>query len=193
MKTYKRNLLVAALFVLGTFFNYANSKTILKNTKAVKVVFENVEKNHTLKIIDSEGVVLHTENVSTNGSLVKFFDFSSLDSGTYKIEVEKDFETLIKRFEVKGKQIFLNEIEEKVVFKPVVRTKDNTVLISRINFDKSPLNITVYYNDSVILEETISSNEKVINKVYKLDNNLKGAYKIVVSNNNKSTVKNLTL
>ena len=79
MSLVKKSLSVVVVFMLGTLISYANVKVISKNTKAVKVVFENVQKNHPLTIIDAEGVVLHKENVSNNGHLVKFFDFSSLN------------------------------------------------------------------------------------------------------------------
>jgi len=193
MKTIKINLLVAVVFMLGTLSNYANVEIALKNTKAVKVVFENVEKNHSLTITDKEGVILHRENISKNGHLEKLFDLSSLKDGQYKIEVDKNFEVLIKNFTIKNKAVILDENTGKIVFKPIIKNKDNNVLISRINFDKKPLHISIYYKDMLILEETIKSDKTLLNKVYQLDETKKGNYTIIVTGNSKSTVEEFSL
>ena len=44
-----------------------------------------------------------------------------------------------------------------------------------------------------MIEETIISEEDLIEKMYKLDETKKGNYKVVVSNNNRTTVKKFTL
>jgi len=189
MKTTGRKLLVAVVFMLGTLSNYANVGGISKSTKLVKVIFENVEKNHNLIVKDSQGIILHKENISKDGHLEKIFDFSSLKDGAYEIVVDKDFEILVKTFEVKGNQILFKNSTEKTIFKPVIKNKEDKVLISRINFDRSPLAVSIYYNNQVILEEVLKSEKSVINKAYKLDKNLKGTYKVIVSNKEKSSTK----
>ena len=61
MKTIKRNLVIAVAFILGTFANFANIDSASISTKKVKVVFENVEKGHSLTIKDIEGIIYHQE------------------------------------------------------------------------------------------------------------------------------------
>jgi len=189
MKKIKRNLLLAVVFMLGTLNNYANVEKISKN---IKVVFENVEKGHALTIKDHVGTVIYNEDIYKNGILVKVFDFSSLENGSYSIEVEKEFEILVKEVEVKNQQVILKKDSEKVIFRPVIKNKEDRVFISRINFDKSPLNVTVYYKDYVIVEETISSEDRIIEKTYHLDQALKGEYRVVVSNKATSSIKEFT-
>ena len=193
MNLIKKSLSVVVVFMLGTLFTYANVTIISKKTKAVKVVFENVEKNHSLTVIDSQGVILHKENVSSNGHLVKFFDFSSLKDGKYQIQVDKEFEVLVKNIEIKKNTVLLNDDLDEVVFKPVVMKKNNFVFISRINFDKTPMHVSIFYKDEQILDETITSNKDVIEKAYKLDDSIKGDYKVVVHNHDKSVVKEFSL
>ena len=192
MKAIKRNLLVAVV-LLGTLVNYANVDENFKNTKLIKVVFENVQKNHDLVVKNSEGVVLHKENISKDGYLVKFFDFSYLNDGEYTVEVNKDYEILIKSFKVENSKVVVSKNVEKTIFKPVIKTIDNHIQISRINFDKSALNISIYYKNNIIVEEVVKSDDKLVNKLYKLDDTIKGNYRVIVSNNNKSYTKEFTL
>ena len=151
MSLVKKSLSVVVVFMLGTLISYANVKVISKNTKAVKVVFENVQKNHPLTIIDAEGIVLHKENVSNDGDLVKFFDFSFLKEGMYKIEVDRDFETLIRTFEVKNNEVIFNIDSDKIVFNgktSLFSSSISTPVISPIPF---------FFIISIVLSLTIES------------------------------------
>ena len=186
MKKFKNNLLVAIALMLGTLTNYANVEKISKN---IRVVFENVEKNHALTIKDQEGVVLYNENIHENGMLVKFFDFSTLNDGIYTIEVEKEHEIIIKEVDIKDNVVTLNKAAEKVLYRPSIEIKEDRVFVSRINTDKSPLHVTVYYKDHEIAEETVASEKEVVTKVYHLDEALRGNYSIVVSSKETSYSK----
>ena len=147
MKTVKRNILLTIVFILVTLVNYANVGTISNTIKKVKVVFENVEKGNSLIIKDQYGIVLHEEKISKDGNLIKFLDFSSLKEGIYTIEVDKSYEILIKKIEVKNNQIFLDKNAVKIIAKTIIGNNKNLVLVSKINLDKSPLNVKVYCND----------------------------------------------
>lgn len=194
MKTTKRKVLVV-VFMLATLFNYANEKKDSYNTidiKEVKVVFKNVKKGHTLTIKDEDGDLLHTENVNKNGNLTKVFDFSFLKNGNYKIELNKDFEIIVKPFNKISDKITFKIEAEKVIYKPVIRNDKNLIMLSKISFDKMPLKVTIYYDDNIILSETITS-ETIINRVYSLDKNKKGNYNVVINNNKKSYSKKFSI
>ena len=89
---------LVVVFMLGTLVNYANDKDVnnVIHAKKTKVVFKGAKKGHQLKIKDSNGILLHVENVNIEGNLIKFFDFSKLQDGDYTLELEKDFEIIIK-------------------------------------------------------------------------------------------------
>jgi hypothetical protein len=65
-------------------------------------------------------------------------------------------------------------------------------MISKIAFDKKPSKISLYYNDEIIYSETIKS-EMILNRVYKLDKDEKGDYKVVIYNNKRSYVHNFKI
>ena len=193
MKAIKNNLLIAVVFILGTLTNYASIDSISTNTKKVKVFFENVKKGNSLTIKDIQGVVYHQKNIRKDGDLMEFFDFSTLKEGIYTVEVDKYFEILIKKIERKNNEVTMSEEVEKVVSKPIFGHNQNLLAISKINLDKSPLEVVVYCNDAIIVEQTIISEEELIEKVYKLDETRKGDYKVMVSNNNRTFTKEFTL
>lgn len=185
MKTINKKVLLA-IFILGTFISHANNSDFknIADAKKVTVVFNNAKKGHQLSMKDAQGVVLHSEKVSEQGNLVKTFDFSNLKNGTYTLELDKDFEIVIKVLEVKNKTIIFNEDANKIIFKPFIRTEENLVLISSTTFDKKPLEINIYHNDEIIYSETATS-DSILNRIYRLNKEIKGDYKVIVRNNQR--------
>lgn len=189
MKANKKSFVLVVVFMLGTLLNYANNnakginKTI--NAEKVKVAFKNVKKGHELTIKDDKGVQLHSEIVSRRGLLTKVFDFSSLKDGKYTIELDKDFEIVVKTLEIKNNKVIFNEDSKSVFFKPVVRNDDNLLLISKLGFKKEPLKIALYFDDAIIYSETVKD-EASLERVYKLDEKLKGDYKVVITDTKSS-------
>ena len=181
MKTIKRRVLVV-VFMLGTLFNYANNEKEFNKTidaKKVKVVFKDVKKGQLLSVKDKNGFKLHSETVSSQGELIKFFDLSTLNNGVYTIELNKEFKVVIKSLLVKNNNVSFIKDSEKIIFKPVIRNKENLVLISKVNFDKKPVKITLFYNDEVIYSETLKG-ELMLKRVYRLDKELRGNYTVIV-------------
>ena len=194
MKTTKKLVLVVTL-MFGTLISYANNandfNTIL-NAKKVRIGFKNVKKGHLLTVKDDNNVQLHSEIISQKGDLNKIFDFSSLNDGKYTVELSKDFEIVIKTFNVKNNRVLFNNNSKSVIYKPLIRNDENILMISKIDFNKKPLKILVYYNNEVIYKETIEDNT-VLNRVYKLNQDIKGEYSAVVYTNNRSYVKNFKI
>ncbi|WP_439129820.1 hypothetical protein [Polaribacter sp.] len=190
MKTNFKKCLVVVM-MLGTLMNYANEK---KNTayvvdgKKVKVEFNTVKKGNTLTIKDSHDVVIYSQDIEKSGNYAKIFDLSKLVKGDYTAELEKDFEIIVKNFSIlEGKVSFK---EEKTIFKPVIRTENNLVLISKIDFNKEPLKVALYYKGDVIFSETFKDDSQVLNRVYRLSEKEKGNYSVVINSNERSYVQN---
>ena len=195
MKTNKRLVLVV-VFMLGTLFNYANNGSEINsksvNAKKVRVEFKDAKKGHLLIIKDEQGVQLHSETVSKVGDLNKTFDLSSLVDGKYTIELNKDFKIIVKTINVKNNRVFFNNNDNKVIVKPLISNNENVLKISKINSIKEPLKVVVYYNNEIIYTETIEDSI-VLNRVYKLNKDIKGDYTAIVYSNNRSYSKNFKI
>ena len=192
MKTLKKITLVALM--LGTLIGYANEDKKTTNNKAkstVKVEFKNVKKGQTLTIKDDQGTAFYNNEIKIAGNYSRTFNFSALEDGIYSAELNKDFEIHIKEFYVKnGLVTFLNNNNEKV-FKPVIRAKDNLLYVYKLAFKQESVKITIQYNDEVILSEVVEGKE--LQRAYKLSKNKIGNYKILVSSNDRTFVKEFTL
>ena len=189
----KKIILVALMF--GTLITNANEKdnTNYKEAKkTVKVEFNNVKKGQTLTIKNSNGLTVYNNEIKNSGDYSRTFDFSALENGIYSAELNKDFEIVIKQFYVEnGLVTFLNNKDEKI-FKPIIRTEGDLLLVSKINFNNEPLKVTLYYNDEAVLSETISG-DKLLKRVYKLSEKEVGAYKVVVSSDERTYTKEFNI
>ena len=186
MSIIKKTILVVGL-VFGSFSNYATNieSNNLVNANNVTVIFNHVKKGQKLTIKDIDGVVLYSENVALNGKFIKRFDFSLLNNGNYSLELEKDFQIVVKSLKIEEGKVFISDDAKKVILKPVIRTEDNLLMVTKIAFDKQPIQIELFYNNEIILSETIEG-DSILNRVYKLDHKLKGDYKIIVKNNGRN-------
>lgn len=193
MKTIKRVVLVVVL-MLGTFTNYAKNRELsnVLNAKKVTVEFKDAKKGHQLKIKDEYGIILYSENVTKKGNLIKTFDFSKLNNGNYTLELNKDFQIEIKSVTISNGKVFLNQVSNKVINKPVIRSEKNRLMISKITFDEKPMHVALYYNNEIIFSESVEGSS-VINRVYKLDEELKGDYRVVVYSNGRNYINDFKI
>jgi len=193
MKTIKRKVLVV-VFMLMTLLNYANKNELnnLLDAKKIMIVFKDAKKGQKLTIKDDSGIVLHLEDVKKGGNLIKYFDFSKLKNGNYTLELEKDFEIIIKLITVKNNVVVFDEDAQTTIFKPVIRNEKNMLMITQIAFDKKPIEVEIYYNGEVVYSETVKGSP-ILNRVYKLDEELIGDYRVIVNNNGRSYVNSFKL
>lgn len=192
MKNLSKKLIIVAL-IASSFISFGNPKENANNTISVvndtklKVVYNDVKKGHTLRLRTEDGEKIYSEAITIDGQLVKVLDLSALENGTYKIELEKDFSILVNTIKIENNTIIFSEDNDSVIFKPVVRNDNNLLLISKIAFDSKPLQVNIYYKDEMIYSETIT-NDGIIKKAYRLQKETKGAYRVVLYNNNRSYI-----
>lgn len=188
MKTILKKTLLAIL-ILGTFINYANEKnTSNSDVKNVKVAFKAVKKGQTISIKDKNNDIIYNDIIQMAGNYSKIFDLTALKNGRYTAELNKDFEIIIKPFIVENGFVTFLANNEKTIYIPLIRTTENLVFISKRGFDKGFVKITLYYGDELIYTET-STEERLLNRTYRLLKNKTGAYKAVVYSNNRSYTK----
>ena len=184
MKTIKNNILVV-VFMFATLMNFANNANDFRNT--IEVAFNNIKKGNILTIKNNIGTIIFSEKITDNNTLDAIFDFKTLTNGNYTIELEKAFEIISMPLIVKSENIIFRKDVKNVTFKPVIRNKENVLMISKIAFDNTPLKIDIYFNNEYIFSDTVKDkNASLLNRVYKLDKNEDGNYKVIVRNNSRS-------
>ena len=190
-KTLTKSLLVTLM--LGAFISYATENPSKKeHANSTRIVLNDVKKGPILFIKNITGKILHKQLLNITGAITKKFDFSSLKNGYYTLEINKDFQIDIKPFTVISGEAIFNKKAEKVIFKPVIRTDKNKVLISKLDFDAISIQISIYYEGEIIYTD-IAKGEFLIEKIYALQEDKKGNYKIVTKANDRIYIKEFSL
>jgi hypothetical protein len=194
MKANIKNIILVAL-MFGTLIGYANENK--KSTEVddnVKIIFKSVKKGQNLTIANEQGQTIYKEKIKSSGNYSRVFNLKNLKDGLYTTELNKDFESVITQIKVvNGKASFLHDNKKKI-FKPVIRKQGNLLFISKIDFNKAPLKISLYYKGDLIYFETVKRNKNdVLNKVYKLSDIETGNYKVIVSTDNKVYTEDFTI
>lgn len=185
MKTVFKKILVLAI-TLGSLTGYANAKTdIIPSSKLVS-------KGDHISVSDAAGVVLYSGSINYNGNIQNLYDFSQLQDGIYTVEVNKDFEIDVNSVKVKANKVTFIETTSKKIFKPVFRLNDSQLIISKLAMDSNEMDIELYFKNDIILSETIKGSD-VLNRVYKLDQNLKGEYTAIIRANGRVFVENFKI
>ena len=187
MKTMK-TLMLVVLLGLTTIAN-AETRGMNKSflAKAVVIDFENVKKGQLLQVIDSEGFIIYSEELASDGNYEKVFNFDALLNGMYTIELEKDFEILVRPFQIKDYAILFDDSKEYRRFKPFISTENSLLKISKLNLESLPVNLRIYYKDELIYSESFKD-QLMINKVFRLSSKMKGNYTAKIIGEDKTFV-----
>ena len=189
MRTIKKMTLV--VLMLSATLSYAGKKekdNAKAFAKSIIVEFVNAKKGQTLFVKNENGIVLHSEIVKNSGDLSKAFDLNQLEDGKYTIELEKDYEIIIKPVEIKNNVLTFIQNKETKIFKPLVRHKKDKLLISQLTPESEQVKVEIFYEDELIYSETIQG-EKTVNRVYKLQNEKLGNYYAIVKADNRSYIE----
>lgn len=193
MKTIKKITLVVLMLV--TTLSYAGkeeTKEAVAFSKITVVEFDNVKKGHKLLVKDEHGIILHSETVKNNGDLSKLFDLKQLKSGKYTVELDKDFEIIIKSFDIKNNTITFYSNTKTKIFKPTIRIENNKLLVSQMSLESDSIDVEIYYGDNLIYSEAVKG-EKTINRIYKLSETEVGDYQAIIRTGDRTYVKSFKL
>ncbi|MFT5257323.1 MAG: hypothetical protein ACI8VJ_000453 [Polaribacter sp.] len=191
--TLKKYLIVALMF--GTLINYATEKNNAINVidgKKVKVEFTAVKKGQVLSIKDANGSIIYNYIIETPGNYSKTFDLTALKNGRYTTELEKNFEIIIKPFFVENGLVTFLTQNTKTIFKPIIRTAENLVFISKMSFDNEAIKITLYYEGAVIYSETIKEG-KELERIFRLLKTKKGDYRVAINSKKRGYSKSFKI
>ncbi|SCY06266.1 hypothetical protein SAMN05192588_0950 [Nonlabens sp. Hel1_33_55] len=190
MKTIKN--LIAATLLFTALNSYATEIEIVSSANVTTLQFSNVKKGQQVTIKDDFNTILYKETIQANGTYAKKFNLTALEDGSYTIELTKDYEIIVKSFDIKAKQVKLNQSNEVMIFKPNVRLEDVKMIISQLSLTKSPLNVELYYNGVLIHNDKITG-DTILSRVYQLSATKKGNYRVVMNSNDHSFTKNFTI
>ncbi|WP_339622789.1 hypothetical protein [uncultured Winogradskyella sp.] len=185
MKATVKKLVVIAM-ILISYVNYA-TETLSNSPK-----FYNVIKGHYISVTDNFGEVIYNGLIKQTGNLTTLFDFTRLKNGNYTVEINKDFEIEINTIVVNNGTVLLLDDSTKKIFKPVFRIENSKVLISKLALDSNQMTVELYYGETLIYTDNIEGAD-ILNRVYQLDNSLKGSYSAIIRTNSRVYIENFRI
>lgn len=199
-KEVKKGILM--VMMLSAMLSNATRPATFENKVEIKnsiLSIHNVKQGQQLVIKDYYGIVLYKELIEKSGAYSKGFDLTALPNGEYYFELDRDIEIQVIPFKVYMNKVeFLKEKETKF-FKPVIRFKENKVLLSRLSFDNKPLEVKIYYDYDngysgyELLHSEKFKDTKIVERVYALDKTKKGNYKVVVKTEGREFTESITI
>lgn len=178
--------------LLITVFSYSSAMTSFGNKHEIEktiIKLDNVKQGQLLIIKDYRGAVLYNEVLEKEGTYSKVFNLSELPQGEYYFELKKDLEIKVLPFKVKHQTVEILSEKEFTLFVPIIRSKKNKIYLSRMSMNNMPLKVNIYYegdNDEELIYSENIKNQNIIERIYALDERLKGLYKIIVSTEGRS-------
>ncbi len=185
MKKVVRNILVVAV-MLGTYTGYAST-----TTSDLPTSYE-VKKGKYISVKDESGNVIYRGEINQDRNIKDFLNFSQLNDGIYTVEVSRAYEIEINTVEVKNSLAsFIDNAKEKI-FKPVFRTENSKVIISKLALDAKEMEVELYFEDNLFHSETVKGG-KILNRVYQLDRGLPGDYTAIIRSNDRVYVEHFRI
>lgn len=183
MKNLFRKILVLAV-MFGTYTSYAIEQLeVSSNSNSI------IAKGNLISVTDNSGKIIYSGRTNYNGNIKSLYDFTNLNDGIYSIEIDKDFEIETKSFEVKNHVVTFFENNDTTIFKPVIKTENEKVIVSKLALQEEDLEIELYYKGDLIHSETVIANS-ILNRVYKLDSSIKGEYTAIIRVNDRAYIEN---
>ena len=193
MKNIIKNSLVLVVLFTSLLGNANSSLLNSKDDTRTTLTLTNVKRGNELTIKDAYGITLYNEMIQNSGNYMKGFDLTKLPDGEYFFELDKGLEIKTIPFTVESTTVEFNKEKETTFFKPFVRSEENKVYVSKLSLNKQPLKIDLYFNgtdshDFELIHSEIADNTQIINRVYSLNINEKGNYKIVTKTEGRTFI-----
>ncbi len=172
---------VALMFVVATSAAKEPTLSLTPNEeKSLNFEMNTTSEETLVRIIDTNGTVVYSENITAAIEYSKKFNFQNLAQGSYSLRVENDLKETVFTFFIEDSAIKI--VERKENSKPVFRKAGQRVFLNFLNLEKDDVKISVYdSNNRVVFNETIKET-MLVEKAFNFENAFEDTYLVVVKN-----------
>ena len=192
MKKVVRSAVIVAL-MFATAIGMANEPKLRTESASKNLILEmDAENNQTsVKFIDNEGNVIHSDSNANTDDYIKKFNLQTLPEGLYYLKIENSLRELVYTLSVNETNI--DVVENREILKPAFKSQDNKVSLSLLNLKKEDVEIKVLDSSSRIVFEEVLSEEMNIQKAFDFNLAPEDTYTIVVKDSNDIYYNNVVV
>jgi len=198
MKTIKSFSKVTMLLAFVAFANTLMAAGNLKlnilplnSEKAVVAISNNIAAKFQIIIENNKGEKVYYKEINSDSKdYRKIFDFSELESGSYKLTVNIGGSMAERSFTIGSEKIAVGK--EKTVTEPYFAFTDGVLKVSYLNFPEENLNLNFYKNNDLVYTKKIGKTFNVI-EGFDLSNLEKGDYSVELSGDENNFTYNVNV
>ncbi|QDO93065.1 hypothetical protein FNB79_03435 [Formosa sediminum] len=200
-----KNIITLSICLLVMTTSFATNYTDISFSKKgdgskmeIILTLSDVKAGQELYIKDENGVILYNQTIQKSGIYNSKFDISALPDGNYHFEHDKDAYTKLIPFTVDNGEVNFAKAKEKVIYKPIVRLKNDFIYVSKLDLEKKNVKINIYYSakdkgELKLVHSDEISNTIKIERAYRLSELHKGNYKVIIESDGKSYIENFKI
>ena len=176
-------LVVISGAVLASGNLQVNIVPVSKNKTMVHVT--NVEKSkYEIEVKNEKGaVVYYKRTVTPQATYAKYYNFSMLNNGDYRLTVKVNNEKTENTLRIQNGQVEL--VDQRKEVEPFFTMKENRLELSWLNFAEEDSRLLVYDNNELIFEKNLNP-QFAVNYALDFSNLKSGNYNAVLATDNNS-------
>ena len=144
--------LAVVLTTAGTYANVTDFSLLVKKEEGKTINFSmNSKEKMELSLYDSNNMMIHNETI--DGATERTYNLEALPPGLYFLKADSATKTANYEVTVTDTTARIASKAKAEVYKPTLVSKDGIVTLSILNFNESPVAVTIYDTDGVELYE----------------------------------------
>jgi len=158
--------------------NFKVSLTAKTEGKALLNVSNDSKHIYAIDISDSYGNMIYSyETTNSQANFNQTLDFSELEDGLYKMNVQMDGAKYVKHLSVNESIVSIEKSIKKT--EPIFQFQNNVINVSHLNHGEEKTSVHIYQNGSLVWDKELE-NKLAINKRFNISNLDPGTYNFVL-------------
>ena len=156
--------------------------TIGNTTESIFVNWNNLNQQTIhVKIVTANQEVVIDETVKNQTELMKQYNVSTLENGSYNLVITKKNSRITQPFSIENGQLKLSENDKKVKYLPVFTQKNNQFDVNVFLGYVGTITVNVFDEDQHTVFTQAYTDVSFLHKRFSLNNTAEGVYKIAVT------------
>ena len=134
----------------------------------------------TIRIFDTQKVVLHKEKFSTEKNTAKPYNLAQLPNGIYEVELEDEYSFRRALIKLTSHGLELLEKEDRKTFKPFVKSEGKSIALNFLMVENDFAKVTIINSSGEEIFSNIFKNIPTLHKQFDLSKYGAGEYLVRV-------------